>query len=129
MAYLVFDFGTRHIGIAVAEPRAASATPLTTTRAKDGIPVWDEIDRVVAQWQPEGLVVGLPLNMDGTESDMSARARRFGSALRKRYGMKTVFADERLSTFEAGTRSEDRGRPDHAAAAVVIAETWMAEQP
>lgn len=87
--------------------------------------MWHEIDHLVEQWRPSHLVVGLPLNMDDTESPMSDEVRRFGTALEARYDIEVDYADERLSTFEAGER-QGGGRPDHALAAVVIAETWMA---
>lgn len=120
MPHLAFDFGERTIGVAVTEPRAGTASPVGTVRAKDGMPVWAALDALVREWRPEGFVVGLPLNMDDTESEMSRAARRFGSRIGRRYGIGVTFADERLSTFEAVGRGGD-----HAIAAQVIAETWL----
>ena len=125
---LVFDFGLKHVGVATAEPKAHLARALTTVRARDGIPHWDALDRLVEEWRPEVLVVGLPLNMDGTPSDISAAARRFGGRLEGRYALPVEFADERLSTFEAVSRGG--GHADaHALAAEVIGETWLDERP
>ena len=104
----------------MTEPRAGTASPVGTVRAKDGIPVWAALDALVREWRPDGFVVGLPLNMDDTESEMSRAARRFGSRIGRRYGIDVAFADERLSTFEAVGRGGD-----HATAAQVIAETWL----
>ena len=123
---LVFDFGMKHIGIAVAEPRADLARGLTTIPARDGEPRWDVLDAVVEEWQPARFVVGLPINMDGTPSEGSAHARRFGRRLAARYSVAVDFTDERLSTFEALSR----GAPTddaHALAAEVIGETWLSE--
>ena len=120
MAHLAFDFGLRTIGVAVTEPRAGTASALGTVRAREGAPAWEQLDAMVREWRPEGFVVGLPLNMDDTESDMSRNARRFGRRLGERYGIPVTYADERLSTFEAVGRGGD-----HAMAAQVIAETWL----
>ena len=124
MAFLALDFGLSRIGVAVLEPRLATASPLRELKARHGKPVWAALDALVQAWRPEGFIVGLPLNMDGTESEMSASARRFALALSRRYGVDTQFADERLSTFEAAARGGG-----HATAAQVIAETWLNEQP
>ena len=72
-------------------------------------------------------MVGLPLNMDGTPSDISAAARRFGGRLEARYALPVEFADERLSTFEALSRGGDNADA-HALAAEVIGETWLNER-
>ena len=120
MPHLAFDFGLKTIGVAVTEPRAGTASALGTVRARNGIPAWDALDKLVREWRPEGFVVGLPLNMDDTESEMSQAARRFGGRLGERYGIAVAFADERLSTFEAVGRGGG-----HATAAQIIAETWL----
>ncbi len=127
-AALVFDFGLRHIGIALALAGPGIARPLATAAAEQGRPRWQRIDALVAEWRPTRLVVGEPLNMDGTPSDMAVRAKGFGKALEARYGLPVSFADERLSTFEARARGADAGDA-HALAAEVIAETWLADQP
>ena len=120
MPHLAFDFGLRNIGVAVAERRYGTATAISTTKAREGIPVWDRLDALVREWQPEGFVVGLPLNMDDSESDMSEAARRFGARLERRYSIVVEFVDERLSTFEATQRGGS-----HDTAALIIAETWL----
>ena len=120
MPHLVFDFGLKYIGVAVAERRHGTATAITTLRAREGVPVWDRMDALVREWQPEGFVVGLPLNMDDSESDMSGAARRFGARLERRYGIGVEFVDERLSTFEAVQLGGS-----HDTAALIIAETWL----
>jgi len=128
LAILAFDYGKSWIGIAVAEPRHGTATPLTTAPAKRGQPNWATIDPIVEQWEPATFVVGLPLNMDDTESEMSAESKRFGNDLGKRYGIQVQFIDERLSSFEAADRIRGRKISNHAVAATIIAETWLNTQ-
>ena len=138
---LVFDFGLKHIGVATAQESMGFAQALTTIGADDGQPHWADLDALVAEWRPHILVIGLPINMDGTPSEMAARARRFGSRLEARYALATEYMDERLSTFEAESRLGDddtrrqhashratankRRNNIHAEAAKVIAETWL----
>lgn len=129
---LGFDFGTRRIGTALGQRITGTARPLATVAVRDGRPDWDAIGRLVAQWRPEAVVVGLPLNMDGTAQEMTARARRFGRQLEGRYGVAVHLVDERLSTREAARRLEEAGRPvtelDPLAAAIIL-ETWLAADP
>ena len=70
---LGFDFGMKNIGIAVGQELTRTANPLTAIKARDGIPDWELIARLLQEWQPALLVVGLPLNMDGTEQDNDRR--------------------------------------------------------
>lgn len=72
---LGFDFGTKSIGVAIGQEITASATPLLSLKAVDGIPNWDQIGDLIKEWQPDLVVVGLPLNMDGTEQDMTQIGR------------------------------------------------------
>lgn len=144
---LAFDFGLRHIGVASGQTITGSATPLTTLRARQGRPDWNEVVELVASWQPLRLLVGLPLNMDDSESDMSARARAFAAGLEQRTGIATQLVDERLTSRSAREQEHvaaaaraprNRGRgperarsramagsSEHALAAVLIAETWL----
>ncbi len=121
--FLAFDFGLRHIGVATAQTLTTTSTPLAILSAKCGTPDWDQIAALLAEWLPDALVVGLPLNMDGSESDMSARARKFANRLEGRFGLAVHMADERLSSREARWRSG--AERDHALAAKIIAETFL----
>jgi putative Holliday junction resolvase len=105
---LCFDYGTVTIGLAVGQTITSTASPLSSLKAKDGIPNWDEIKKIIDEWQPNLLVVGMPFNMDGSESDISQRAKKFANRLHGRFGVKTELADERLSSFEAKGEIIDR---------------------
>ena len=121
---LGLDFGLKHIGVAVGQTITRSATPLTTVGATDGRPDWVAFDALIREWQPERLIVGLPLNMDDTISDMAKRAQRFANRLNARYRLPVEMRDERLTSQEARLRSDD---PDlrHAIAAQLILEAWL----
>ncbi|GAB3339298.1 Holliday junction resolvase RuvX [Chromohalobacter beijerinckii] len=106
---LAFDFGTRRIGVAVGNEMLGSATALAPLPARNGIPDWQQIGQLLKEWQPDLLVVGLPLNMDGTESDMSQRARKFGNRLHGRFGKPVEVFDERGSTRAAKRIARDAG--------------------
>jgi putative Holliday junction resolvase len=93
------------------------------------------VDRLVAEWQPDLLVVGEPLNMDDSSSDLSARANKFARRLHGRLGLQVVMVDERLSSFEAkqlsrkqGHRGDYKRDPIDSLAAELILQTWLAEQ-
>lgn len=117
---LAFDFGLKHVGIATGQTITQTATPLTTLKAVNGKLRWQEIEELISAWQPVCLLVGLPLNMDDSESRMSGRARQFGDLLRRKSGLKVEMVDERLTSYAARESSQP-----HAMAAVLIAETWL----
>ncbi|WP_037429426.1 Holliday junction resolvase RuvX [Shewanella sp. POL2] len=129
---LGFDFGTKSIGVAVGQQITASATPLLSLKAVDGIPNWDEIAKLIQEWQPDLVVVGLPLNMDGTEQEMTHRARKFANRLNAKFGVKIVTQDERLTTTDAkarlfelgGFKALTKGQVD-AVSAVLIVESYF----
>ena len=81
-----FDFGTRSIGIATGQEVTGTASPLTSLKANEGIPDWVQLEKLLKEWQPDLLIVGLPLNMDGTEQEMTVRAGKFGQRLHGRFG-------------------------------------------
>lgn len=134
---LGFDYGTRQIGVAVGQTLTGNAQPLCVLKARDGIPDWQQIAALIDEWKPDALVVGLPLNMDGTPSDMSARAQKFARRLEGRYHLAVHCVDERLSTFEAKqtlrdarrTPSSYRDDPVDALAAALLLQTWLGEKP
>ena len=126
---MAFDFGLKRIGLAVGQTLTKTAQPVHIFKADDGIPNWDTVSKYVNQWAPDVLVVGLPLNMDGTESEMSLLAKNFADKLRKRFVLPVKTFDERLSTFDAkGEAAEEYAKPDmyvDAIAAKLILESWL----
>src|SRR5210317_2145775 len=96
---LGFDYGRKRIGVAVGQQVTQSATALTTVSARDGKPDWPAITRLIEEWKPDALVVGIPYHMDGSEQDMTRAAQRFCRQLEGRYRLPVHPADERLSSF------------------------------
>nr|VFK43643.1 MAG: putative holliday junction resolvase [Candidatus Kentron sp. TC]VFK45155.1 MAG: putative holliday junction resolvase [Candidatus Kentron sp. TC]VFK58314.1 MAG: putative holliday junction resolvase [Candidatus Kentron sp. TC] len=128
---LGFDPGRKRIGVAVGQTLTGTANPVGTVAVRRNAPDWEFIDRLISTWDPDGLVVGLPLNMDGTEQAMTHAARRFRNQLAHRYRLPVYVADERLSTREARDRLACEGRlraeEDDPVAAQIILETWFSE--
>ncbi|OXY82248.1 Holliday junction resolvase RuvX [Oceanimonas doudoroffii] len=133
---LGFDYGLKSIGVAVGQELTASARPLRALKANDGVPNWDQIEQLLKEWQPSLLVVGLPLNMDGTEQDISRRARKFANRLHGRFGLPVELQDERLTTTDARARLFEAGGYKalgkdavDAVSAQLILESWMEAHP
>ena len=127
ISVLAFDFGMKHIGIAVGQTQTHSASALTTVSATSGKPDWKTLDTVIEVWRPDLLIVGLPINMDGSDSEMAEHARRFANRLNAHYQRPVEFMDERLTSYEA-RQLEPRVDKRHALAARLIAETWLNTQ-
>lgn len=104
-----FDFGKKYIGIAVGQEVTGNANPLGSIKANDGIPHWPSLEKYLSEWQPDLVVVGLPLNMDGTEQQLTKDARKFGNRVAGRFGVKVEFQDERLTTADAKEQLFSRG--------------------
>lgn len=132
---LAFDFGTRSIGCAVGQSITGTAQALPAFKAQDGIPDWNSIAKVIQEWQPNCLVVGLPLNMDGTEQPLSQRAKKFANRLSGRFNLPVKLQDERLTTVEAkseifargGFKALKKDRIDSIAACLIL-ESWFESQ-
>lgn len=129
---LAFDFGTQRIGVASGQSISGSAQGVAILKARDGIPDWDQIAKLIEQWQPTVFVVGLPYNMDGSESDLLQRAVKFGNRLNGRFHKPVFGMDERLSSkaakeqlFEAGDGKKEAAIDD--IAAQIILENWFSE--
>lgn len=129
---IAFDFGTKSIGVAIGQRITFTASPLTSFKANNGIPDWLQVEKLLQEWQPESIIVGLPLNMNGTEQRLTIYARQFANRLYGRFGMNVLLQDERLSTIEAraslfahgGYRALNKQQID-ASSAVIILESWF----
>lgn len=133
---LGFDYGSKQIGVAVGQAVTGQARELCVLKAQNGVPDWSQIEKLLKEWQPDAIVVGLPLNMDGTPSEMSARAEKFARRLGGRFNLPVFTHDERLTTYEAkgqrlaqGQRGGYRERPVDALAAALLLEGWLEQQP
>ena len=132
MTLLAFYFGTKSIGVAIGQQLTGTARPLAALKAQDGTPDWNKIEALLKEWEPDRVVVGLPLNMDGTEQPLTARARKFANRIHGRFGVQVDLHDERLSTVEAraelfergGFRALSKGSVD-SLSAVIILESWF----
>jgi putative holliday junction resolvase len=136
---LAFDFGHRRIGVACGDTVSRTAAPLEAVAVKAGTPPWETIDALLRDWQPALIVVGLPYNVDGSDSTMTSAARDFAAALERRCRLRVVLVDERYSSREAearlksaresGLRRRRVAKADvDAAAACVILERWFTEE-
>ncbi len=126
MSYiLAFDYGHKKIGIAIGQRITSTANPLQIIRAKNQKPDWQTIARLIKEWQPEQLVVGLPLHADGTASAISLAAEKFMRQLEERFDLPVHAVDETLSSHAAAELlGSDKGLD--AVAAQIILETWFA---
>ena len=132
---IAFDYGEKRIGVAVGQSITGSANPLKPLKAKEGQPNWRSVKSLLEQWQPDYLVVGLPLNMDTTEQLLTKRAQKFANRLNGRFDLTVKLMDERLSSVEArdqifsdaGYKGLKKKSIDSQAACVIL-ESWFDEK-
>jgi len=133
---LGFDYGQRRIGIAVGQEITHTAQGLTTLNCSDG-PDWDRIDKLLGEWRPQMLVVGMPHNMDDRPHPLHDEVKAFGDRLAERYNLPVEWIDERLSSVEAeaqlakGSKSkqkkQDKAEIDKLAAQIIL-QSWLNSQ-
>jgi len=130
---LAFDFGTRRIGVALANTLTRVARPLTTLECADSAAQLDAIAALIGEWQPSALIVGLPLHADGAPHATTDKARRFARELEARFRLPVAMVDERYTTQVAarspqvaGRGRAARGRRDEAAAQIIL-QAWLDE--
>jgi putative Holliday junction resolvase len=131
---LGFDFGMKRIGVAVGQTVTLSANPLGVVQAKRGIPDWPALSKFVKTWHPDALIVGIPLNMDGTEQPLTAAAKAFAESLQERFQLPVHGMDERLTSVEAKARLFSEGgykalqkTSIDSIAAQLILQNWLVE--
>ena len=132
---LAFDYGLKSIGVAVGQRLTGTASTLKALKAVDGTPDWNQIEALLKEWQPELVVVGLPLNMDGTEQPFTARVHKFINRLHGRFGVKVQAHDERLTTVESraelfsqgGFKKLSKDAVDCFSAKLIL-ESWFEQQ-
>lgn len=130
ISLLIFDYGLTRMGVAFGQTLTGSASPLPTLKMRDGQPQWDEVAALIQRWRPNGILVGIPLHMDGTGSEMAQRSDKFRRRLLGRFGLPALGWDERLTTRELKRTAQAQGITDfkrHALdseAAVLIFQSW-----
>jgi putative Holliday junction resolvase len=134
---IALDYGTRKFGVAVGQTITGTASAQPVIRASNGEPDWEALDALVEQWKPVAFVVGMPYNMDGTDSDMTTKVQAFVGALAARYDRPCHTMDERLSSrearelsranAEAGGRKFNHRLEVDSFAAQLILESWLSE--
>jgi putative Holliday junction resolvase len=129
---IAFDFGQRRIGVATGNLLTCTASPLTTVNVGAELP-WPEIDRIIAEWRPQRLVVGRP----GEKGPLAAQVERFVATLEQRYGLDVATVDETLTSHAAHAELRDARRAGYLRrrlgkktmidrhAACLIAEQWL----
>ncbi len=131
--YLGFDFGNKKIGIAVGQTTTGTASPLQTIRSINQAPNWDIIGKLIEQWRPAGLVVGVSRQADGSDNPVTPRMLKFCRQLAGRYHLPVYQQDESLSTFEAkqmlfddvGVNATKLWEVQDQLAAQLILQTWL----
>lgn len=130
---IAFDFGLARIGVAVGQIITGTASPLDTLKANNGKPNWEQVEQLLKQWQPEKVLVGEPFNMDGSDQEITLKARKFGNQLHGRFGVQIEMVDERLSSaaareelFEFGGYKKLKKSQIDSVAAALILESWFA---
>lgn len=131
---MAFDFGTQKMGIAAGHALTGTAKALALFPMQDGIPHWENLEKIIQEWKPDIMLVGLPLNMDDSESELSTRARKFARRLKHRLNKPVWMVDERLSTRDAREslsrlqqNKQARKTSADSLAAVLMIETWFRE--
>lgn len=143
--FMGFDYGKQRIGLAIAQEVTGTANPLITIKAINHKPDWDNITKIIKEWQPDLFVVGLPLHMDGTEQEMTQAAKKFANQLNGRYQIPVELMDERLTSDEADTLLkqqknlhkhpksnspglfQDKGQIDMISAQLIL-QSWISQQ-
>ena len=131
---LAFDYGEKRIGVAVGQAITGTANPLDALAAKTGEPDWGKVQHLLDEWRPQCVIVGCPLNMDGSEQLLTRRAKKFANRLHGRFGVQVHLVDERLSSVaareelfaELGYRGLQKHSIDSLAACHIL-ETWFRE--
>jgi putative Holliday junction resolvase len=127
---LGFDYGRKRIGVAIGQTLTQTANPLKILKARDGKPQWHEVEALIQEWQPQQLIVGLPLHMDGSEHQITIEARRFSRQLEGRYRLPVALQDERLSSYtikqdlKSSPKSNTSGKIDNLSAQIIV-QDWL----
>jgi putative holliday junction resolvase len=123
---MAFDYGLRRVGVAVGNTVTKLGQPLKTIAAPNSDGLFREIENLLEEWVPNQLVVGLPMHPDGTEHEMTSKAKRFGNQLHGRFGVPVSWVDERYTSAVLEGNAQMRDNLD-SHSAVLILEQYFAE--
>ena len=136
--FLGFDFGLSRIGVAVGQELTGTAQALKTLTCIQQKPDWIAIEKLLQEWKPDALVIGVPYHLDGKAQDMTDAAKKFGRQLHGRFQLPVYEMDERLSSREAeneisrqraaGLRKKSRKGDIDKMAAQIILQSWLQQQ-
>ncbi|WP_343189060.1 Holliday junction resolvase RuvX [Buchnera aphidicola (Chaitoregma tattakana)] len=131
MNYISFDYGTKYIGVAIGQNITNTGNILQSIRLKNKIVNWNKIKKIIKYWNPTSIIVGLPLNMDGTEQEFTIETKNFAYKISKKFKIKVYMHDERLSTIEAkhilftkGIKNLTKNKIN-STSALIILESWL----
>ena len=123
MQILAIDFGLKKVGLAIGNTLTKTSMPISTIFYKSKQELFNLLEKHVNEWKPEFIIIGNPLNMDQTESEMSKLAEKFSTQFSKKFNLAVELVDERLSSFEAKEFAKDDNLD--AMAAKLILDSWM----
>ena len=123
MQILAIDFGLKKVGLAIGNTLTKTSMPISTIFYKSKQELFNLLEKHVTEWKPEFIIIGNPLNMDQTESEMSKLAEKFSTQFSKKFNLAVQLVDERLSSFEAKEFAKDDNLD--AMAAKLILDSWM----
>ena len=123
---MAFDYGTRRVGVAVGNTELRASQALKTIAAANIDALFFEIERVLQEWQPGQIVVGLPMHPDGAEHEMTAKAKRFGNQIHGRFNLPVTWVDERYTSAVLEGNSQMNDNLDAHSAALIL-EQYFAE--
>ena len=123
MQILAIDFGLKKVGLAIGNTLTKTSMPVSTIFYKSKQELFNLLEKHVIEWKPECIIIGNPLNMDQTESEMSKLAEKFSNQFSKKFNLAVELVDERLSSFEAKEFAKDDNLD--AMAAKLILDSWM----
>jgi putative Holliday junction resolvase len=126
MTVMAFDYGTRRVGVAVGNTETRASQALKTIAAANADELFREIESLLKEWQPNQLVVGLPTHPDGTEHEMTQKARRFGNQLQGRFNLPMDWVDERYTSAVLEGDPQMHDNLDAHSAALIL-EQYFAE--
>ncbi len=126
MTILAFDYGTRRVGVAVGNTETKVSQALKTIAAANADVLFQELENLVKEWQPDQIVVGLPTHPDGSEHEMTAKAKRFGNQLHGRFNLPVSWVDERYTSVVLEGDPQMHDNLDAHSAALIL-EQYFAE--